>query len=170
MPPWLLSRQFLKWASNNLLWRPPHLRHPLRSRLPVRCAPPPLCQGTPQPVPLPPPSTAASLRPLHSSPVPRLSGAHLTCPSGHFSTRGSSNRSSSHGTCSCLSTSFSPSAPLSLTPCFHTDRGSHPIVQRWSSPCTLPPCYSAPTSLSCPALVSSSLHFSCAPTLLHGML
>ena len=125
------------------------------------CAPPPLCQGTPQPVL---PSTAASLQPLHSSPVPRLSGAHLAHPSTHFAIRGSSNRSSPHGTCSCLSTSFSPSAPFSLTPCFHTDRGPP------SSPCTLPPCHSASTSLSNPALFSSWLHFSCTPALLHGIL
>ena len=38
------------------------------------------------------------------------------------------------------------------------------------TPCTLPPCFSAPTSLSNPALLSSWLHFSCAPALLHGIL
>ena len=27
--PWLPSLQFLKWASHNLLWRLPHLRHPV---------------------------------------------------------------------------------------------------------------------------------------------
>ena len=38
----VLSRQFLEWASHNLLWRPPHLRHLLRYRLPV-LAPNHLC-------------------------------------------------------------------------------------------------------------------------------
>ena len=33
------------------------------------------------------PSTATILQPLHSSPVPRLSGAHLARPSAHLSTR-----------------------------------------------------------------------------------
>ena len=89
------------------------------------------------------PSTAPSLQPLPSSPVPRLPGTHLSRPTTHFAIWGPSNWGSPHGTCSCLSTSFLPCAPVSLTPCFHTDRGPLPVVQCWSSSCTLPLCHFA---------------------------
>ena len=72
-----------------------------------------------------PPSTAATLQPLLSSPVPRLSGAHFARPSGHLLIRSSSNRCSSYGTRSCLPTTFTPSAPFTLTPCFRPT-GAHP--------------------------------------------
>ena len=159
MALWFPSFQFLRWVSHNLVWRQPHLRHPLRPSFgPLR---------TTTSVPrntttCASPSTAASLQPLPSSPEPRLSGAHLARPSTHFATRGSSKRGSPHGTYSCLSTFFSPSALFSLTPCFHTDKGPPPVVQCWSSSCTLPACHSA--SLSHPALFSSVLrHFLLRP-------
>ena len=66
-----------------------------------------------------------------------------------------------------LSTSFSPSTPFSLTPCFHTVWGPPPVVQCWPFPCTSL-CHS--TSLPHPALFSSWLHFACTPVLLHGTL
>ena len=75
--------------------------------------------GDPQPplAPAPPapcPTTAFQL--LRTSPVPRLSGAHLTHLSAHLSTRGSSNQGSSHGTRCCLPTSFTPGAHCTFTP------------------------------------------------------
>ena len=83
----------------------------------------------------PPPSPP---QPLHSSLVPRLSGPYLARPSAHFLTRGSSNRGS-HGTPSCLSTSFTPGAPFSLTPCFHPQSCSAGHLPAPSHPAIPPP-------------------------------
>ena len=124
---------------------PPCLRHLLRKSLPelahhLLCA-----KGTPRLVP-----------PLHSHchnpspctpPVPRLSGAYLACPSAHLSTRGSANRGSSYGSCSCPSTPCAPfTSPRRLS--FDPSRGSPPGEQHWPSDFNFSPCCSASTSLS----------------------
>ena len=138
----LLSHQFLKWVTLNLLGRPLHVRHLPHHRLPPVLANLHLCAKQGNSTTCATTATTASFQPLHSSPVPMLSGAHLAAASPP------------------------PSRPAPTSP----QKGLTSIVQSWQSPCTFPLCYSASTSLYCPVWLSSWLHVSCAPALLHKLL
>ena len=139
-PLWLLSHQCLRWATSS--GAHPCLCRPLRSHhLPSHCAPSPLCQGTPQPLPSPPFHNRYP-QPSHTSPLPRLSGAHLDRSWAHLPTRGFKLKS----------TAWLAQLPLHafhalqfhpLPPVLPPRQGPTP-----GGPFTFSPCCSASTSLS----------------------